>query len=393
MVPPERTKAANADTGPTPPGARSSAGAPARPNFRIFGLWRLTAAILIMIYHFAHHAAAPEAPVAFLERLFPLLDMFFMMSGFLIMAHYREMGVSVGGWLRFLAKRLSRLYPLHFITLSVFVAMALAVSAGLFRSQGAEYGRYAFDSLASNLLLLHAWGTENELTFNYVSWSVSAEWFAYILFPAALLLTRKAGLLALGALTLATIAVLEIAGAHGAFGGDPWYDTRLFGAYRVLADFLVGMLLCSLVLRARYRLASQAPAFLAMALAVALMYATDAFYPVFAAMALAIYLAALVERNVPDATRWSEPLMPVAAVSFGVYLWHPVVELFAYSLLWNRILNAPDALFWPFMVLPVIATIVVALLSARHLEKPAAMFLEGLLLRGNGPRKPSFLHR
>ena len=35
-------------------------------------------------------------------------------------------------------------------------------------------------TFVSNGLLVHAWGVLDELTWNYPSWSISAEWAAYL---------------------------------------------------------------------------------------------------------------------------------------------------------------------------------------------------------------------
>ena len=40
--------------------------------------------------------------------------------------------------------------------------------------------------LGANLLLIHAWGATSALSWNQPSWSISAEWFAYLLFPVML---------------------------------------------------------------------------------------------------------------------------------------------------------------------------------------------------------------
>ena len=58
-------------------------------HFRVFDCWRLTAAMLIMAYHFLFFAPyGVETGPRILHRLLPLLDMFFMISGFLIASRY-----------------------------------------------------------------------------------------------------------------------------------------------------------------------------------------------------------------------------------------------------------------------------------------------------------------
>jgi peptidoglycan/LPS O-acetylase OafA/YrhL len=42
----------------------------------------------------------------------------------------------------------------------------------------------AWSALPANLLMAHAWGFAPEAGWNHPSWSISAEWFAYLCFPA-----------------------------------------------------------------------------------------------------------------------------------------------------------------------------------------------------------------
>lgn len=126
-----------------------------KQNYRLFGAWRLLAAMLVMAYHFSHHAPDPGAITTWFEHMLPLLDMFFIMSGFLIFEHYGGMKNDGQSYMRFLIKRLARLYPLHFATLSVFVLFAVAIRSGILNSEGADT-RYNLMALPSNLLLLQA---------------------------------------------------------------------------------------------------------------------------------------------------------------------------------------------------------------------------------------------
>ncbi|MDP1171590.1 hypothetical protein, partial [Klebsiella pneumoniae] len=41
----------------------------------------------------------------------------------------------------------------------------------------------SWSSLPANLLMLHAWGLAPVAGWNHPSWSISAEWFAYLCFP------------------------------------------------------------------------------------------------------------------------------------------------------------------------------------------------------------------
>lgn len=61
-------------------------------------------------------------------------------------------------------------------------------------------------------------------------------------------------------------------------------------------------------------------------------------------LGVSIVLAALADRDGGAAPAWLDPIMPIARVSFGVYFWRPILELFACSLFWNLILDIDDPL-------------------------------------------------
>jgi peptidoglycan/LPS O-acetylase OafA/YrhL len=80
-----------------------------------------------------------------------------------------------------LIKRLARLYPLHIAVLFAYVAIWLACL--VLEINPRDPGKYDIAALPQNLLLIHAWGTTPALSWNAPSWSISAEWAAYLLFP------------------------------------------------------------------------------------------------------------------------------------------------------------------------------------------------------------------
>lgn len=350
-----------------------------KQNFRLFGLWRLLADMLVMAYHFSHYVTNAPVVTRWFEHMMPLLDMFFIMSGFLIFHHYNAMRLDGRSYYGFLVKRLSRIYPLHIITLAAFVGAGVLVHLGLVQSQAAE-SQFDFATLPMNLLLLQAWGVNDQLTFNYVSWSVSGEWFAYLMFPLIVLVFLRAKLAGLVVMLALILAGLEYADRDATDIHETWYFAQSWGAYRVAADFVYGAILCILVSRVRPLAFAQAAAWVTLALVFWAMFADANIYLTLTLFGVAICLAALADRDDDRATAWLAPLTPVTAVSFGVYMWHPVIELIAYSFLWRRVLGSADpVLFWAYMPIPVIVSIAVAMASARYLEKPAGQWMERAL--------------
>lgn len=193
----------------------------------------------------------------FASKGYLAVDFFFVLSGFILShvylrgfeAHRHRQG-------RFLALRLGRIYPAHLATL----VLAILIT----RLPGFEQHRwltYDLPSLLTNLLLVHSWGFHGQLSWNYVSWSISAEWFAYLLFPVfawasgvARGRARSACVLAAGTLLLLALVIglLNLAGtAPPADAAEllrrqpqsPFSVAANFGVVRVAFEFFVGVLL------------------------------------------------------------------------------------------------------------------------------------------------------
>jgi len=349
-------------------------------RYRLFEIWRFIAALLIMFYHFAHFAPEQSQWVkTSLESLRLLLDLFFIISGYLIFTRYADQVQGVSSYLRYLGRRLVRLYPLHVITLGYFVAVGVAVSLGLTRTGGGR-DLYQWDMLIPNLLLIQAWGVSDALTFNFVSWSVSAEWFAYLALPILILVHRSAGLVGLFALSVFSYAALQVMIRFGLMPFPSWVQADTWGAYRVFADFALGAFLSVLVTRCPLRFGSRLPAWAALIGACALMTLDVNLYLSLVVLALAVFLAGLVETNEPERFSYPVFLQPAAVVSFGIYLWHPVIENLMLSFVWNKFIASPSStVFFGYVAIAMLLTVVVAIISFRCFETPMAHLLSRLM--------------
>jgi peptidoglycan/LPS O-acetylase OafA/YrhL len=343
-------------------------------HFRIFETWRLLAAILVMAYHFLRFGSGDPLQYEIshvLERLLPLMDMFFMISGFLILLRYGDKLKDWPSYKSFIVRRLARFYPLYLVTLIFFVAVGMALHLGLVTSTVPE--RYDFSLLPQNILLLQAWGTTPELSFNYVSWSLSAEWFCYLLLPVYVFVIRRGGVKGLALMTVVSVVLLEAATQAGLIPFDSWLKADTWGAYRAFADFAIGGVVMMLARDSKMQLRSHSVAWGCFALSIAGMLMLWPSYLLVALLAVAMFFAAVVGRNNPDGARFLAVLSPAGRVSFGIYLWHPVVETALLAVVWRHAV-APLGIFsfYQFMIVPMIATVLVAIASDRYFEKPVS---------------------
>ncbi|MBO0663354.1 acyltransferase [Jiella sp. CQZ9-1] len=333
-----------------------------------------------MAYHFVFWAPyGVETGAGILHRLLPLLDMFFMISGFFITTRYRERVTDLRSYGAFMRGRAARLLPLHYMTTGFFVLVALAAW-----SVGAKNYPWLhdFQALPYHLLLLHGLGLTDGLALNYPSWSISAEFFSYALFPLILLTLRLGGLRGLLVGIAIWITLLEVASAYGWFPSGHWMTADAMGAYRALADFMIGAAASIVVERRFVDLRRHWPGLVLTALAVGAMLVGFQYYVVMPLMILSLVLTALAETANPQSTARLAPLMPVTRVAFGIYLIHPVMEvLFLEGLWYHWLKNTGVVPFYLFWLLPMMATVAVALLSARYVEPLCAKWIQ--------PRKPA----
>lgn len=144
------------------------------------------AALVVVIFHAVW--TNPVTSLHFFQNGSLMVDFFFVLSGFVIAHSYSGRLRSLTEIARFLFLRIGRLYPLHLAFLLVF----LAIEGAKFVAQsqfGLVADKPAFTvnngyAFLSNLLLIHALGLHDRVTFNIPSWSISAEFYTYVLYAA-----------------------------------------------------------------------------------------------------------------------------------------------------------------------------------------------------------------
>lgn len=152
---------------------------------------RAVAALWVAVYHFQDKILVLVPALAVGSPLFDSgylgVDLFFTLSGFILAYNYlHRLGErpSLRAYGRFLWLRLARVWPVHFFTLNVMVALVVGARVAGVTLNTAESIRYTSGAYAENLTLTQVWWRPG-LSFNGPAWSVSAEWFAYLLFPVA----------------------------------------------------------------------------------------------------------------------------------------------------------------------------------------------------------------
>ena len=163
-------------------------------RFVVLDSWRGICALLVVLMHFDGLWSFFEA--SFIQNSYLFVDFFFVLSGFVITHGYCDQITRVDDAMQFMVRRFIRLWPLHVALLAVFLMVELAALL-LHPWIGDAYGRMPFTgsrdgaSFVSNLLLLHAIGIHDEVTWNYPSWSISAEFCTYLIFGLCVATARR----------------------------------------------------------------------------------------------------------------------------------------------------------------------------------------------------------
>lgn len=321
------------------------------------------------------------------------VDAFFILSGFVLThAYVSPTAAKSQGYLRFLGARLARIYPAHLAVLLVFVLM---VGGAILLGVPFDRGLFSWAGLAGAVGLVHAWfPTSAAHEWNGPSWSLSAEWFAYIAFPiyawVGLRLSRRPLLLA----TLAGLLFMAL---------DLFYQLRFgtilphaenqLGILRIIPEFLYGVALYRLGERITPS-ARQAIAFTIGASVVVLLlmhFSLDERAVVACSGAVILGLAWLSKT---DAAGWTaHPTLVFAGeASFALYLVHiPVLTIWknAVAITTDR---TSDYAMGPVELILLFATSALAALALHwFIERPARAVLRRKMAKGHNDPEPPVL--
>jgi len=151
-------------------------------RFEALDGWRGICACFVVLFHF--HGYGPLYTSSLIRDSYLFVDFFFVLSGFVIAYNYAARLDSRSGVRSFLILRLGRVYPLHLVMLLSFVAYEM-IRLSLQQPAFTE-GTSPF-ALVTNLLLLHSMDIHDSLTWNGPSWSISTEFWTYVLFAVVCL--------------------------------------------------------------------------------------------------------------------------------------------------------------------------------------------------------------
>ncbi|QHL90134.1 acyltransferase family protein [Sphingomonas changnyeongensis] len=326
-------------------------------------------ALLVVLFHF--HGPGLLGTLAIVRNGWLFVDLFFVLSGF-VLAHGHAARLAAGDSIgRFLALRLARIYPLHAVVLFAYLAAMLAAGQTLAPPRSA--GQFV-----EALALLHSAGAAPN-HWSLPSWSIAAEWWCYLLFALICARGGRATPWLFAAMAAAGLAVVARAAPH-------WLNSSNdFGLFRGMAGFGLGVL--ARMGFGRWRLGGTGAEIAVTMLAAAFVIHAGAGPLTLAAPLVFVPVILVFARGQGrvSALLTHPGFVRLGVLSYGIYMVHPLVQGRVYDLLdligggrWT----ATDATGAQMLVLPgwaadavtlaMLAAVVAVAAIAHHLvEQPA----------------------
>ena len=219
------------------------------------------AAIFTVIFHVSLMAGPLAYNTQVLQRMYLMVDFFFILSGFIMCHVYGELfsgKVTMPAFKKFTIARFARVYPLHFVTLLyTIILFSVTAKLGIPKVPVLQIENSGY-SIFTNLLLLQSMNLHHWFSWVHASWSISTEWWAYMVFPFLVMPFSKlssAGKIAVTFLcfggylfiTFIIMPIVPIPAEIPFVKMDPaWLTVNVayqFGFIRCLCGFLLGMMM------------------------------------------------------------------------------------------------------------------------------------------------------
>ncbi|WP_461136503.1 acyltransferase family protein [Spirosoma lituiforme] len=151
-----------------------------KKHFLALDTFRGIFALIVAVFHYKYSGLIGETLL--IKRGDYFVDFFFVLSGFIIYHNYKKLK-TFKQQTEFIKNRIARLYPLHIIILFVFlffeVSKYILYDYGLFKSP--PFVKNNLTSFFVNLFMLQSFNI-SDISWNYPSWSISAELVTYFIF-------------------------------------------------------------------------------------------------------------------------------------------------------------------------------------------------------------------
>lgn len=195
-----------------------------KKRFEALDAFRGICALFVVVFHMKLIGSATE--LDFFRGSAIFVEFFFVLSGF-VLAHGYGFRKNLD-FKTFMKARFFRIYPLHLFMFMVFVVLEFTkVIASRFG--GFKFGTEPFTNgtapseIIPNLLLIQSWTPFTDpLSFNYPSWSISIEFYMYVLLFFSIVLFKSNKIISWFLISLISFLLIYL-------GSDILVDTVLSG--------------------------------------------------------------------------------------------------------------------------------------------------------------------
>lgn len=317
----------------------------------------------------------PEASLPlFIQNGYLGVDLFFILSGFILAHVYgpqiEDKHYSHGS---FIWARLSRIYPLHITAFLMVFALFLIAKAMHFQIQEQAFRVW---QIPYHILLLQAWGFVDSDGWNFPSWSISAEWFAYLTFPISFYVASKfrnvpiMGLIFILGLFMLLYKILAFNGLE--LTSMTWDG----GALRIIPSFLAGAVLWTI---GRDIKLNEKTTYIGLAIALIWFIISTAFlkipYLVWPSLVGIVFFLAETSKYEGNGILGSMLWVYLGEISFAMYMFHLPIDITFYKLIDRIMPNMSLGLSIVIMILAFISVTIFAAISHELIEKKARNFL------------------
>ncbi|WP_460638517.1 acyltransferase family protein [Larkinella harenae] len=351
-----------------------------KKRFAILDGFRGLFALLVAVYHYAP-GPGYVGYTRFVSHSSYFTDFFFVLSGFVIYYNYQNLQPSGIG--KFMIKRVIRLYPLHFFMLFVFLGVEVFKML-LFEFIPFENPPFARNDLAafiSHLFLIQSYGMPVFWgSWNAPSWSISAEFFSYIVFCITIIFIRKnkPSYKLMVYLILSAIMLLAIYLIHG----DLDVKTEQFGVLRCAYSFFMGCMACICYEHINRRSVASKRLFSKLEIIFLIISVGSIMYvPIQYTFLIPIsfFITILVfsfEAGFLSSILNTKIFHYLGTLSYSIYMTHYML-MFLFKIVLINMLKTQNPLLYDLMIIPYLALIiVVANFTYHNVEIKGKLFLE-----------------
>lgn len=317
-----------------------------------------------------------------------MVDLFFILSGFVIYKSYANKVNNTKELIQFQFLRLGRVYPIHIFFLLAFmsneIARSLAGLSGLINIGKPAFYNLDSQSILQQITLSHAIGpTGNKLEFNAPSWSISVEFYTYLIFAIVILIFKRFS--AVFFLTISAISIYLLSSAK-----PDGYNELL----RCFTGFFTGCLLALMAekCQTRFQKSSLPIALLLFVSIISLDKESISSLIILAPASLLVFFTATAEKSHINKILLSPKLAWLGKISYSVYMCHWYV-LWMLGMGLKRILERPETVGTSgyatlvldpsesvlTSILAVFLTLTIAHLTHKYLEEPARLWSKAVI--------------